>query len=304
MSIRLPIASATLLALLPALAAAQPSTFEKSLTVGTAPSLDVVSDSGNITVRAGSGTAIVIKGTVTVRSGSGAPSNAAELVRQVVASPPIVQTGNAVRVGRITDETVRKAVSVAYDITVPAGSLVEASSGSGSIAVSGVGRDVRASTGSGDISVTAIGGPVTLRTGSGGISAKDLKQAASLTSGSGDILGALSGKGDVRASTGSGDIQLTGVVGLVQASSGSGNVKVDGTPTGAWKLSAASGDVVVHLPTEQGFTLDASTASGDFDVAGPLTVQGRIEKRRIQGTVRGGGPTLHISTASGDIAVR
>lgn len=304
MSVRLPFACAALLALVPAVAAAQPLTFERSLTVGASSSLDVASDSGNITVRAGSGTTMVIKGTVTVRSGWGAPANAAELARQVVASPPVTQTGDAVRVGRISDETMRKAVSVAYDITVPAGTLVEASSGSGSVSVSGVGRDVKASSGSGDITVAAIGGPVTLRTGSGSIAARELKQAASLSSGSGDIVATLTGQGDVRASTGSGDIQLTGVVGLVQASSGSGNVHVNGKPTGNWKLSAASGDVMVQLPAEQGFTLDASTSSGDFDVAGPLTVQGKIEKRRIQGTVRGGGPTLHLSTASGDIAVR
>ena len=304
MSIRLPIAAAALLVLAPTLAAAQPQTFEKTLTVGAAPSLEVVSDSGNISVRAGSGSAIIVKGTVTVRTGWGAPANAAELARQVAAAPPIVQTGDSVRVGRISDEAVRKAVSVAYDITVPAATAVEASAGSGAIAVTGVRRDVKASAGSGDITATAIGGPVSLRTGSGSIAAKDLAQAAQLSSGSGDIVAALTGQGDVRASTGSGDIQLTGVIGLVQASSGSGNVQVNGKPTGDWKLSAASGSVRVQLPAEQGFTLDASTASGDFDVAGPLTVQGKIEKRRIQGTVRGGGPTLHLSTASGDIAVR
>lgn len=304
MSVRLPIAAATLLALVPVVAAAQPHTFEKSLTVGAAPTLEVVSDSGNITVRAGGGSSILVKGTVAVRTGWGAPANAAELARQVAASPPITQAGDAVRIGRITDDGVRKAVSVAYDITVPAGTIVDASAGSGAIVVSGVERDVKASAGSGDITVSAIGGPVSLRTGSGSIAATGLAQAAQLSSGSGDIVAALTGQGDVRASTGSGDIQLTGIIGLVRASSGSGNVQVDGKPTGDWKLSAASGDVRVQLPAEQGFTLDASTASGNFEVAGPLTVQGKVEKRRIQGTVRGGGPTLHLSTASGDIAVR
>ena len=286
------------------LAAAQPLTFEKQVTVGASPSLDVASDSGNISVHAGTGSAMVVKGTVNVRTGWGAPANAADLARQLVAAPPITQAGDAVRVGRISDETMSKAVSVSYDITVPAGTVVQASSGSGSVSVTGVSRDVQANSGSGDISVASIGGAATLRTGSGSISAKDVKQGASLSSGSGNILAALSGQGDVRASTGSGDIQLTGVIGLVQASSGSGNVHVNGKPTGNWKLSAASGDVRVQLPSEQGFTIDASTASGDFDVAGPLTVQGKIEKRRIQGTVRGGGPTLQLSTASGDIAVR
>ena len=72
MSIRLPIAAAALLALAPTLAAAQPQTFEKTLTVGAAPSLEVTSDSGDISVGAGSGSSIIIKGTVTVRTGWGA----------------------------------------------------------------------------------------------------------------------------------------------------------------------------------------------------------------------------------------
>lgn len=304
MSIRLPIARAALLALMPALAAAQPLTFEKQLTVGASPSVDVSSDSGNITVRAGNGSAVVVKGTVTPRRGSEAPANAAELARQVVAAPPITQTGDAVRIGRLTDEAMRKAVSIAYEVTVPSATSVVANSGSGSVSVDGVTRDVQANSGSGDISVASIGGAVTLRTGSGQVAAKDVKQGASLSSGSGNIFAALAGNGDVRASTGSGDIRLTGVVGLVQATSGSGNVEVNGKPTGDWKLSAASGDVLVQVPAEQGFALDASTASGSFDVAAPLAVQGKVEKRRIQGTVRGGGPTLRLSTASGDIAVR
>lgn len=305
MSARLPIVcAASLLALVPTLAAAQPLTFERRLTVGASPSLDVTSGSGNITVRGGDGTGIVVKGTVTARSGWGAPPNAVELAKRVADAPPIVQNGDAVRVGHIADEATRNAVSIAYEITAPAGTVVAASSGSGSISVTSVGRNVQAKTGSGNIAVASIGGAVTLRTGSGDIVAKEVKQAADLSTGSGDITATLTGKGDVRANSGSGSIQLTGVTGLVTASSASGNVHVNGRPTGDWKLSAASGDVLVQLPSEQGFTLDATTSSGDLDVAGPLSVQGKIEKRRIQGTVRGGGPTLRVSTASGDIAVR
>ena len=92
--------------------------------------------------------------------------------------------------------------------------------------------------------------------------------------------------------------------GGVQASTGSGNITVNGKPTGDWRLSAASGNVDVTVPSEQGFALDASTASGSLDIASPLTVQGRIDRRRVQGTVRGGGPTLRLSTASGNINVK
>jgi DUF4097 and DUF4098 domain-containing protein YvlB len=305
MSVRLSsVVAASLLIAVPALVSAQPLTFEKSLTTGAAPSLDVSTGSGDVTVQTGSGNAILVKGTVEVRKGWNVPANAAELARQFVANPPIVQSGDVVTVGKITDEATRRAVSVSYQITVPAATTVQANSGSGSVSVSGVRGAVKANSGSGNVNASSIGGDVDLRTGSGNISLKGGGKAATLSTGSGDIDATLNGQGDVKANTGSGNITLSGVVGLLHASTGSGSIGVNGKPTGDWRVSAASGNVSVALPAEQGFTLDASTSSGSFDIASPMTVQGRIDRRRVQGTVRGGGPTLRLSTASGDIAVR
>ena len=136
MSIRLsPVLAASLFTLAPILAIAQPVPFERTLTVGAAPSLDVSTGSGSVTVRAGSGATIVVKGTVSVNKGWGAPANAAEIAKKVAANPPIVQTGDAVKVGKIDDEETRKAVSISYDISVPAATTVAASSGSGNVSV-------------------------------------------------------------------------------------------------------------------------------------------------------------------------
>ena len=152
--------------------------------------------------------------------------------------------------------------------------------------------------------VASVGGNVDAHTGSGNVSVKGAKKAASLSSGSGNIVAILTGEGDVKASTGSGDITLTGVVGLLSASTGSGSIGVEGKPTGDWKLSAASGDVTVAVPAAQGYTLDASTTSGNLAVASGIDVQRQPGRRRAQGAVNGGGPTVRLSTASGDIAVR
>ncbi len=305
MSVRLSSAvAASLLIAVPALVSAQPLTFEKSLTVGASPSLDVSTGSGDVTVQAGAGSTLLVKGSVRVRSGSNVPSNAAELARQLAANPPIVQAGDVVTVGKITDEATRRAVSVSYQITVPAATAVQANAGSGSVSVSGVRGAVKANSGSGNVTANSIGGDVDLRSGSGDIALQGGSKAATLSTGSGNIEASLNGQGDVKANTGSGDIRLTGVVGLLHASTGSGSIGVNGKPTGDWRVTAASGDVTIALPAEQGFTLDASTSSGSFDIASPMAVQGRIDRRRVQGTVRGGGPTLRVSTASGDIAVR
>ena len=120
MSVRLTSAvAASLLITVPASASAQSLTFEKTVTVGAAPSLDVSTGSGNVTVHAGSGNGMVVKGIVKVRTGWNVPSNAAELAQRLVATPPITQSGDVVTVGKIADEDTRRAVSVSYDITVP-----------------------------------------------------------------------------------------------------------------------------------------------------------------------------------------
>jgi len=305
MSVRLSSAiAAALLVTVPALVSAQSLTFEKTVTVGASPSLDVSTGSGSVTVQGGAGNAMVIKGTVKVRTGSNVPSNAADLAQRLVANPPITQSGDAVTVGKILDEDTRRAVSVSYQITVPGATAVQANSGSGSVSVTGVSGAVKANSGSGSVVAAGIGGYVELRTGSGNISLKDGGKGASLSTGSGSIEATLSGEGDVKANTGSGNITLTGVVGLLTASTGSGSIGVSGKPTGDWKVSAASGNVSVDVPEGQGFSLDASTGSGSLDITPPLTVQGRIDRRRVQGTVHGGGPMLRLSTASGSIAVK
>jgi hypothetical protein len=305
MSVRLSSAlAASLFVIAPALASAQSHPFEKTVTVGASPSLDVSTGSGEVVVQGGSGNTMVIKGTVKVRTGWNVPSNAAELAQRLAANPPISQTGDAVTVGKIADEDTRRAVSVSYQITVPAPTTVQANSGSGSVSVTGVGGAVKANSGSGSVTASAIGGDVDLRTGSGNITLKDGRKAAALSTGSGSIEATLNGQGDVKANTGSGNINVTGVVGLFNASTGSGSIGVSGKPTGDWKVSAASGNVTVDVPEGQGFALDASTSSGSLDITPPLTVQGRIDRRRVQGTVHGGGPMLRLSTASGNIAVK
>ena len=52
--------------------------------------------------------------------------------------------------------------------------------------------------------------------------------------------------------------------------------------------------------------LDARTNSGSIDSAHPVTMEvtGRIDKRHIQGKVRGGGPLIEASCSSGTIRIK
>ncbi len=317
-----PLALLALLLTAPRPAAAQAQTFDRTFTVSGDATLDANTDSGAIVVRRGEGSRIVVHGRVEPRRGWNVPSNAGALAAQVAANPPLTQEGNTVRLGRIQDETTRQAVSVSYEVSVPANTRVSAQTGSGRVSVEGtrlpvvarsgsgsvtvrqIDADAEVRTGSGAVTIESVAGTASASTGSGAIRATGVGRGLQASTGSGRIEAALSGEGDVTASTGSGSVTLTGVVGAVQASTSSGGVRVDGRPTGDWKISAASGSVSVTVPPDAGFTVDARTGSGSLNVDVPITVQGRIDRRRVQGTVRGGGPTLELSTASGSISIR
>jgi hypothetical protein len=302
-------------ALVPSVASAQRAegSFQRTLTVSGQPEIDIVSGSGRIEVRRGAAGRIEVSAKV--------QASAAERVHRIEANPPVEQNGNVVRIGYITSDELREGVSISYVVTVPARSSLksktgsgsqeltgvdgsmEAGTGSGSLRISGVGADLQASTGSGSIEATSIGGALHATTGSGSISATDVKGAVTAKTGSGRIDVTQTGSGNVEVATGSGSVRLRGVHGSVHASTSSGGLHIEGNLSGDWDLSATSGSVTVDLPSSQGFELDARTSSGNIDVDAPLTVTGSINKRSLRGTVRGGGPVLHVRTSSGGISI-
>jgi DUF4097 and DUF4098 domain-containing protein YvlB len=68
------------------------------------------------------------------------------------------------------------------------------------------------------------------------------------------------------------------------------------------KIETGSGSVE-FWPGEAGFTLDASTGSGSVHSDSEMVVQGSFDHHHITGKVHGGGPTVRISTGSGDVRV-
>ena len=60
----------------------------------------------------------------------------------------------------------------------------------------------------------------------------------------------------------------------------------------------------MRLPSDAAFDLNARTSSGTVSVNHPLTVQGSIGRKSIQGKVRGGGVPVQVETGSGDIDIQ
>jgi DUF4097 and DUF4098 domain-containing protein YvlB len=267
--------AALTLAAVPALASE--ATFDKTLQVNGRVELSVSTGSGNIHLTRGSDNQVHIYGRVKSNWGG-----SEERVREIAAHPPIEQTGNIVRIGSHHENLHN--ISIDYEIQAPGNAFLEASSGSGNVTVDGMGENAKLSTGSGNIHATGLHGGFSVGTGSGNIYAEQ------------------TGEGDVKAQTGSGNVELKNLHGGLHAGTGSGEIKAGGTPTAPWRLETGSGSVEFWAGNA-GLTLDASTGSGSIHTDREMLTQGTQDKHHITGKINGGGPTVRISTGSGDIRV-
>ncbi|MCI0403998.1 MAG: DUF4097 domain-containing protein [Acidobacteria bacterium] len=290
--------------------------FERTLPVTGTVSLNVETGSGNISVSRGTGGSAHVVGRIRARGWG-----AAEKVRRLEADPPIVQSGNSMRIGKIEDETLRRNVSISYEIQVPADTRLQAGTGSGDVMVEGIlgpanagtgsgnvrfsdiEGEAEATTGSGDVVLDALDSGVRATTGSGNIHGKGLRGKLVLHTGSGDVMVEQSTPEDVQVQTGSGNVSIAGVTGRLTAETGSGDLIVEGRPEGAWRLSAGSGNLRLALPRSVGYELDAQTSSGEIRVDAPIVLQGAANRRRVRGTVGSGGVSISAETGSGDIVV-
>jgi len=318
-----PFAVALLVAAVPAAAQGREGAFDRTLKVTGALDLEVQSGSGEIRVQPGAAGSVHVAARLHADGTWFAGSDVEQRIRRIEQNPPIEQQGGVIRIGRFADDELPRNISISYDVTVPVDTKLAARTGSGSIVIGAVNGPVDVKSGSGSVTVGRVGGSVVASTGSGSIKvdgaasfeastgsgsihASAVAGATKASSGSGSITIAQAGKGDITASAASGGITLTGVNGAARVSSASGGISIDGRPSSPWSLHTSSGGVTITVPPDAAFDLDARTNSGSIDSAHPvtMTVTGNVEKRHVEGKVRGGGPLVEVACSSGDIRIR
>ena len=284
-------------------AATPQGTFERTLQVSGPVDLEVLTRSGDVTVRAGSSGSVFIRGKIYVGNHWLSGNREAD-VHEIEQHPPIRQEGNRVHIDYVNTRN----ISVDYEISVPADTVVRTRSGSGDQIIEGTHGNVDTQTGSGDVKLANLTGEVRLQTGSGNIRARQISGPVKGGTGSGDVEIDEAASGDIDLRTGSGNITARGVQGGFHGETGSGDVTAEGTQSGTWEIHTGSGNVHVRLPANAAFDADISTSSGTVSVDSPIemTVQGRVDDthKQIRGKVRGGGPLLRVRTGSGDIHIQ
>jgi hypothetical protein len=240
--------------------------FERTLTVTGPVDLSIRTGSGSIQIRSGAGDRVQIFGRISASSWRDG-LDPADRVRRIEAAPPVTQTGNVIRIGDTNDDPIYRNVGISYELVVPANTRVNAQTGSGSQTIGSVDGSVRAQTGSGSIRIERAGG-------------------------------------SLHAQTGSGNIEAGSVGGEVHAQTGSGSVDVRQVARADVSVQTGSGSVTLSLPPDAAYTLEARTGSGSISTSQPLTVQGRVRRNHVTGTVRGGGNNILVRTGSGSIDIR
>ncbi len=130
---------------------------------------------------------------------------------------------------------------------------------------------------------------VAARTGNGSVRVRDVVGRLRLSSGNGSLTLDRVG-GDVEGSTGNGSVQAT----LAGRAWDGG-----GLPGAGLALSAGNGSALLRVPSDYSARLDVRTGNGPLTVDFPVTLQGRIDPRRLAVTLGAGGAPLRVSTGNG-----
>jgi DUF4097 and DUF4098 domain-containing protein YvlB len=257
-------------------------TFSKTVTIGRNGRLELDSLSGNVDVTGGGGDEVKISATKRAH----APTEAA--ARDTLRATDIVVTERSGSVS-IKAEATRGRQNLAevdYVITVPESTELTIATLSGDIHVKHVAGDIHVDAKSGDVTIT------------------DVKPRG------------------IEASTISGDIHLDQVeTDRLEANVTSGDIEYRGklAKNGRYEFRSVSGNIRLEPDGNEGFSVDASTFSGDFTSDLKLTLEGNSSGNRfsaggrpvvfpgnrgnIHGMFNDGGAHISVRSLSGDIAI-
>lgn len=149
--------------------------------------------------------------------------------------------------------------------------------------------DVVLKTSNGRINIEAIDGTVGLRSSNGRIEAEHINGAA-------------------EARTSNGSIEFTNVTGPIETRTSNGSITIESPqPLGAGssiRCQTSNGSVRLEINYTSAFDIDARTSNGrirtNFDVD---RTDGGDSRRRMAGTVNGGGPVVDLTTTNGSISI-
>jgi DUF4097 and DUF4098 domain-containing protein YvlB len=196
-----------------------------------------------------------------------------------------------------------------FDVTVPAGTRVTASSISGSIEVRGTAGEVVARSTSGTVIIRDATDRIEAMSISGDIEMRNVKGRIRAETTSGDVR-VDDASGEMSSETVSGNTSLRrSAFDGIRASAVSGSITYEGplARDGSYRLNVHSGNVLLVVPANVAATLELETFSGRITTDFPLVLQpGSSDRRgrRMEFTLGAGGARVVAGAFSGNITIR
>jgi hypothetical protein len=297
--------------------------FEKTESLARDGKVEIRNISGDVEVKTWDRDEVKIDALKTSKASSmdKAKENAAKVKIEVTRENGILKIGTIYPKPSIKNLS----VSVNYKVMIPSQAVIKAKSVSGDVALENIGGKAAAGTTSGDVSVVGarnganaetVSGDVKVidvengvycKTASGNVNAKNITGNADLNCVSGDVT-AENMRGSVEADTVSGSVKLVGIsdAEVIKGKTMSGNTIFHGdiSSTGRYALEAHSGNVEMTIPAGSAFDLTASTFSGTIKTEFEVMMSGKLSKKKISGSVNGGGADMKLKTFSGNIILK
>ncbi|HXN21509.1 MAG TPA: DUF4097 family beta strand repeat-containing protein [Candidatus Dormibacteraeota bacterium] len=297
-------------------AASETGRFDRTLAVSGAVHLEVSNGSGSVQITGGAPGQVRIHGEVRI---SDWMWSSKDRLSEIIAHPPIEQSGNTIRIGADHDST--RNVSISYTIEVPEQTEVESSvgagnqtvrkirgpakltTGSGNLFAESIHDDAHLFSGSGAVRAIAIGGELRATSGSGSVDLTDVHGDIRSTTGSGTITIAQP-SGRVTAKTGSGSINIRGAGNTLSARTGSGSLTIEGNPSpnSFWELDTGSGSVNLGVPPNANFRLSASVHGGSINTQIPIVVEEQ-SRHALRARIGTGSARIEVHSGSGSIHI-
>ncbi len=112
--------------------------------------------------------------------------------------------------------------------------------------------------------------------------------------------------GDLALSTVNGSVTFS-TTGQARASTVNGSIKGEmgqASWTGTLKMSTVNGGITLTMPGDLNTDVRFTTVNGDIKSDFPVTITGSVSKRRLQGTIGGGGRELSLDTVNGSVTLK
>jgi hypothetical protein len=278
----------------------------KTLAIGATGSLTLKNLVGDITITAGSGRSATME--IVRRSRARTDADAKLGLERVKVEVDVRGDRATVTTRYPDDRRPPYAVSVAYTVTVPAGTHVTAQTMSGDVRIKDVKGDVSVDVASGDATIAGANRVPSVKTLSGAITLTDVQGDGHMdvSALSGDVTLERIKARQLSASVISGDVIARDVdVDGAEITVTSGDLDFSGTlsRSGNYELRAHSGSIRIVIP-RGGFDLVARTFNGRITADPSLGIKPTTASRNaLRGAIGDGGPSLEVTTFSGNITI-